>query len=177
MDETLSTYTEFTNRTTAEQAVRALKAAGFNRIEIDDLSHGMNSATDGAEAPIKKTWKFTLAGICLGVLFGCAWGILVFGLPAWLLDVHYSAALIAVGFIFCVGVGAVIGVEQAYVLVGRWSPDPTSVLDGDPVGVRVFSDYGAQLIRAREILNLFVDVGPSEKRWWRFRRWSHSIGT
>jgi hypothetical protein len=177
LESTLSTYVEFSNPGAAQQAVRALKAAGFERIEIDDLSHGLQSATDFEDGPPKKTVTYSLIGAATGGILGCAWGFLVFGLPAAILNFPFAIAITVVGLILCIGVGVVIGMEQAYVIAGRVSPDPTSALDGKPVGVRVFAEVGSRLIRAREILNFFTEVGPKQRRWWRMRQFARHIGT
>jgi len=71
---TLSTYVEFANGEAATEAVHALKAAGFDQIEIDDLSHGLQQATDVSESPAKTTWNYSMAGLGLGAILGCCWG-------------------------------------------------------------------------------------------------------
>jgi hypothetical protein len=177
MENTLTTYVEFADRHRAEDAVRALKSAGFEDIEIEDLSHGLQMATDVGESPAKPTRNYSLAGLGLGAILGCGWGILVFGIPAGLLDFPHAAIIATVGTLLCIGAGAVVGLEQAFVFVGRMAPDPTSALDGHPVGVRVKADRGARLIRAKEILTRFAETSPRQQRWWVQRRWSHQIGT
>jgi len=177
MENNLSTYVEFADCHQAEDAVRALMAAGFEDIEIEDLSHGMQMATDNCDGPSKPTRNFSLSGLGLGAILGCGWGILVFGIPAGLLDFPHAALIATVGTLLCIGAGAVVGMEQAFVVIGRMSPDPTSVFTGRPVGVRVKTDQGSHLIRAKEILTQFAEQSPRQKRWWVQRRWSHQIGT
>jgi len=77
----------------------------------------------------------------------------------------------------CVAVGAIIGLEQAFVLIGRISPDPTSVIGPAAVGIRVSDGEGARLVRAKQILTRFSDQSERQKRWWMHRRWAHQIGT
>jgi hypothetical protein len=177
MEQQLTTYVEFKEGQTAKDAVRALKSAGFDQIEIDDLSHGLQMATDVGESPTKITWYYALAGLSLGAILGVGWGLLVFGVPAQVLGVDHAWLITTIGTLLCVGAGAVVGLEQAYVIVGRLSPDPTSILDGHPVGVRVSTDNGARMIRAKEILEPFAESSPRQRRWWIQRRWAHQIGT
>jgi hypothetical protein len=177
MENNLTTYVEFANCHQAEDAVRALKAAGFEDIEIEDLSHGLQMATDVGESPPGPTRNYSLSGLGLGAILGCCWGILVFGIPAGLLDFPHAGIIATVGILLCIGWGALIGMQQAFVIIGRRSPDPTSILDGHPVGVRVKSDQGNRVIRAKEILTHFSDLSPRQRRWWIQRRWSHQIGT
>jgi hypothetical protein len=178
MTNLLSTYAEFSNPPSAERAVRALKAAGFDNIETEDLSHGLQTSTDNWEAPFKATVRFSVAGALLGAILGIGWGLLVFGIPVMVLDVPYGAVVMLVGLCLCIGVGGIIGMEQFYVIAGRAFPDPTSTLQGHPVGVRVCVENGASVMRAREILHMFNEESkPREERWWRLRSWARALGT
>src|SRR5436305_73825 len=114
MGHLLSTYAEFSEPSTAEHAVRALKAAGFDNIEVEDLSHGLQMATDVSDPPTKKTIRFSWVGALLGAIFGVAWGLLVFAVPVTVLDVPFSAVILLVGLALCIAVGSIIGIEQAY---------------------------------------------------------------
>jgi hypothetical protein len=176
MEQKLTTYVEFSEGQTAKEAVRALKSAGFDDIEIEDLNHALQMATDIGDPPAKMTWIYSLAGLCLGAILGVGWGLLVFGLPAQVLGMHYADAIAIIGTILCVGAGAVVGMEQGYVFAGRHSPDPTSVLDGHPVGVHVSAENGDRMIRAKEILARFIEPSPRQRRWWNHRRWARQIG-
>jgi len=176
MEQKLTTYVEFADANKAQEAVRALKAAGYEHIEIEDLDHGLQTSTDMSEAPSRATWTFGAVGVALGSILGCVWGLLVFGLPAEILKLPYALPLMIVGTLLCVGTGAVIGLEQAFVIVSRLYPDPTAV-EGARVGVRVAAENGRLLIRAKEILAPFTETTPKQKNWWIQRRWAHQIGT
>lgn len=171
----LSTYAEFHNPESAAQAVRALRAAGFDNIVTEDLAHPLNSSSDAADPTSKKSLRNSLLGLALGAILGVGWGLLVFGVPVYVLNVQFGTPFVIIGTALCVAVGAVIGFEQAFVIFERWTLDPTSILDGKPVGVRVFgNDGGAQLVRAREILSMYAEeTSPRERRWWQLRRWAH----
>ena len=179
MNGKVSTYAEFSNPETAKQAVRALRAAGFEDISTEDLANPMCAKVDVGDPPLKKSIRYSLTGVLIGAIFGCALGFLVFVLPAMVFNIHFTLAVSIIGVILCIGVGAVIGLEQAYVLSGRWQNAGTSVIDGRPVGVCVCThEGGPRLIRAREIFSMYCeDTSQRERRWWQMRRWVTGLGT
>lgn len=167
MEHQLSAYKEFSRCEDAEEAVRALKIAGFENVETEELQENLVAAKDVGTAPPKKSTYYLATGFFTGLAGGFILGLLLFGLPSSLVATPYANVIMIFGTILCTVVGAVVGLQEGTIYSKRNSPEPTSSDGGHCAGVRVRCEHGHDLLRAKAILETYgkPEWGERIARW------------
>jgi|GEM_PF-4275580 len=144
-------FARFYDPSKIQDAVRVLMSAGIAREQIKVLSPTKSAKRNNVNAPDIK--RFALVGGLVGALTGILLGGAIFVVPRFVWDYAYEDELAVVGIVLFLGVGIVVGVLQALMVVRRQSGDHVIGPNEHGVFVTVSDGEEEKLNRAKDEFN------------------------
>ncbi len=140
-------FARFYDAAKVQDALAVLLSAGFPRDHIRVLAPTEAAQRNSVNNPDVK--RLALRGAWMGFVIGAILGAIIFVAPSFIWEYRYENMLAVVGMIIFLGVGTVVGILQALMLMRRQSGDHVIGPNEHGVFVKIEDGEEQKLERAK----------------------------